>query len=369
VIRLTWLQFRAQAAAAFGVLAVVATGLAVTGPHLLHLYHASGIATCHARDDCGLRASVFLRKLALGQVDQVLYFLGIGILFAAPAIIGMFWGAPLVARELQAHTSRLAWTQGVTRTRWLAVKLCVTGMAAMATAGLLSLMLTWWSSPIDRAVGLKYGNSVSFIRLGVVLFPTRGITPVGYAGFAFALGVTAGVLTRRTLPAMAVTLAGFAAAQIAMPLWIRPHLIAPARALVALNRTNISSLARGSNGRIIVNPPASAPGPGAWLLSTKTIDEAGRIFNVATVRACLGSHFPACQASLGRLHLRDLVTYQPASRFWALQWHETVIFLGLAVLLAAVCFWRVRRSSSLVGRAYQDLPAVVSRSRPASPTS
>jgi hypothetical protein len=44
---------------------------------------------------------------------------------------------------------------------------------------------------------------------------------------AFALGVTAGALIRRTLPAMAVTLAIFAALQVAMPLWIRPSLAPP----------------------------------------------------------------------------------------------------------------------------------------------
>jgi len=37
------------------------------------------------------------------------------------------------------------------------------------------------------------------------------------------------------------------------------------------------------------------------------------------------------------------VTYEPLSRFWALQWYETAIFLGLALVLAAFCFWRVTR--------------------------
>jgi hypothetical protein len=56
-----------------------------------------------------------------------------------------------VARELETGTYRLAWTQSVTRTRWLAVKLGVVGLTSVAVAGLLSLMVTWWSSPIDRA--------------------------------------------------------------------------------------------------------------------------------------------------------------------------------------------------------------------------
>ena len=40
------------------------------------------------------------------------------------------------------------------------------------------------------------------------------------------------------------------------------------------------------------------------------------------------------------------MTYQPASRYWAFQWYETAIFLGLAVILAGLCFWQIRRRRS-----------------------
>jgi ABC-2 family transporter protein len=345
MIRLTLLQFRVQAALAFCALAAAAVALAVTGPRLTRMYQASGIATCQGHAKCVQLATTFLSKLADGQVDQILYFLGIGVLFTVPAFVGMFWGAPLISREIEAHTLQLAWTQGVTRNRWLAVKLGIIGVASMATAGVLSFMFTRWSRPIDHAIGLKYGDSVTFARLGLVLFPTRDITPVGYAAFAFALGVTAGVLLRRIVPAMFVTLVGFAAVQVGWPLWIRPHLIAPVRTTVALTRTNISSLAVTGDDRLTVNPPLAATDPGSWILSNRTVDEAGQSFNAATVRPCVAGTFKSCQAALGRLHLRDLVSYQPATRFWALQWHETAIFVGLAVVLIGVCFWRVRRSS------------------------
>ena len=48
-----------------------------------------------------------------------------------PVFIGVFWGAPLVARELETGTFRLAWTQSVTRTRWFAIKLTVVGASAV----------------------------------------------------------------------------------------------------------------------------------------------------------------------------------------------------------------------------------------------
>jgi ABC-type transport system involved in multi-copper enzyme maturation permease subunit len=71
------------------------------------------------------------------------------LIFAIPTLIGTFWGAPLIARELESGTFRVAWTHSVTRTRWLAVKLGVVGLSSIAVVGLLSLMVTWWHHAID----------------------------------------------------------------------------------------------------------------------------------------------------------------------------------------------------------------------------
>jgi hypothetical protein len=116
------------------------------------------------------------------------YWGGIFVFYAVPAIIGMFWGAPLIARELEAGTFRVAWTQSVTRARWLAVKLGLAGLASMAAAGLVSLMVTWWSSRVDPL------DPFGMNRLQPAMFGTRGIAPIGYAAFAFVLGVTAMVV-------------------------------------------------------------------------------------------------------------------------------------------------------------------------------
>ena len=76
-------------------------------------------------------------------------------------------------------------------------------------------------------------------------------------------------------------------------------------------------------------PAASSVQPGSWVLPTHTLDSSGRAFNAATIKACQGSDpTQAYQAALGRLHFRDLITYQPASRFWPLERDETAIFLG-----------------------------------------
>ena len=148
-----------------------------------------------------------------GNGYTILYFLSVLVILIAPAIIGIFWGAPLIARELETGTFRLTWNQSITRTRWLTVKLALIGVAAMAVTEAFSLLQAWWAAPIGKAVGL--GGSASILargRFGVFVFPTHGITPLGYAAFGFALGVTAGLLIRRAIPAMAVTLAIFAAA-------------------------------------------------------------------------------------------------------------------------------------------------------------
>jgi hypothetical protein len=343
MIWLTWRQFRTQAIVAAAALAVIAIALVITGAHLAHLYNLSGIAACQSHGDCGTVVSNFMNQVKASTTDKILYDGGAVVLYAVPALIGVFWGAPLLTREIEAGTFRLAWNQSVTRTRWLAVKLALIGLAAMVTAGLLSLMTGWWASPIDHALGLPAGrNGPSGVnRFAPLLFGARGITPIGYAAFAFALGVTLGVLIRRTVPAMAATLAVFTAALITMSLWVRPHLNTPLHAISALNPANIDQLTIGNGSQMTVGAAVNLPG--AWVLSNQSITASGHVFTGPAPQACKSGSLQACTASVGRLHLRQLVTYQPASRYWAFQWYETAIFLGLALALAGACFWWVRR--------------------------
>ena len=53
MIWLTWRQFRAQTIVTSAALAVVGVVLAATGLHLMHLFDASGVATCHSRKPGG----------------------------------------------------------------------------------------------------------------------------------------------------------------------------------------------------------------------------------------------------------------------------------------------------------------------------
>ena len=331
MIWLTWRQFRTQAVVAVVALAAFAIVLAVTGPRLARRYEGSGIATCRA--GCGALADSFLKQ-AMSGTTGMLFYLGVGVTYVLPALIGIFWGAPLIARELEAGTYRLVWNQSVTRKRWLAAKLLGVGLASMTTAGLLSLVVSWWADPIDK---------VSPETMTPEVFGARGIVPIGYAAFAFAVGVTAGLLIRRTLPAMATTLAIVVGAQIAMALWIRGYLISPVRASLPLDSSSLKQFFIDSDRNMEVTGTVDVPG--AWVVSNRTVTGTGQLFTgPADPIACQPYAGPrACAEWVGSLHLKQLVAYQPGSRFWALQWYETTIFLAIATLLAGVCFWWVRR--------------------------
>jgi hypothetical protein len=332
VIRFSWLQFRTQAAVASGVLAVVAIVLAVTGPHLVNLYDTT-VAACSVHHDCSATTT------ALVNTDGPLQVFASLLILLVPALIGIFWGAPLVAREYETGTFRLVWTQGVTRTRWLAVKLGLGALISTAFAGLLSLMVTWWSSPIDRV----RMNSYSFF-----VFGARDITPLGYAAFAFVLGATAGVLIRRTLPALATTMVGFVVARLGVLYWVRPHLIAPFHKDLALSSAPTLNIGLTQAGVQAVASTRGLDLSNAWIYSSEIVDKAGNAPTTAFLNhACPfgkvthAPNFQTCTANIAA-KFHEVVTYQPGSHYWTLQWYETAIFLGLAAVLAGLSFLWIR---------------------------
>jgi hypothetical protein len=345
LIWLTWRQFRAQAATAIAALAAFAILLVATGPHLASLYTSTGVAGC--RRDCDHAAGTFLGLLS--GLYTVVFVLGVAAVVLAPAVIGIFWGAPLIAREFETGTFRLAWTQTITRARWLVSKLALPGLAAMAATEGLSLMYGWWAAPIGQAARVT-GNSSFPLGMGpfsLLAFDAHGIAPVGYAAFAFVLGVTTGILIRRAIPAMAVTLAVFAAVQVVMPLGIRPHLFPPDRTTIALG-SNWAGQTSIDLRHFAFSVDYTPSLPGAWILSSGAVSAAGKPVS-AIPAACVqgaangSSDFPSCLTSHG---IRIAVTYQPTSRYWAIQWTETASYLALALALAGFCFWRIGRRLS-----------------------
>jgi len=344
MIWLTWRQFRTQVIVAGAALAATAITLLITGINLRHSYSSAGLPDCHAHGNCEQLATSFLNELHSGTKGPYdLIFIASGIvLYAVPGLIGLFWGAPLLAREFETGTLRLVWNQSVSRNRWLGIKLGLIGLAAIATAGLFSLLITWWAGPIDQAV--NYAGPTALIglnRLDPALFGARGIAPIGYSAFALLLGITAGVLIRRTIPAMAATLAGFVGVQLVWVNWIRPHLISPAVDRAPLTNSFADLMVQQPGGQMTVTGPWHEAG--AWVLSNQTVTASGHVFTGPATAPCLGNSIQACVSWLDTKHLHQLVTYQPATRFWAFQGLESASFVVLAVLLAWFCAWWMGR--------------------------
>jgi len=221
----------------------------------------------------------------------------------------------------------------------------------MAVTEALCLMQAWWAAPIGRAAGDGApAGPLTQGRFTQLIFATHGITPLGYAAFAFTLGVTAGALIRRTIPAMAVTLAIFAALQVAIPLWVRPNLAPADHVVVPVTSLHTGPALADPDGSTFALPAGNfVPGhPGAWLLSGGPVNTAGQPVST-TPAACTAMPvesnplaFNDCLASQG---IREAITYQPAGRYWPFQWTETAIYLALALALTGYCFQRLSRLS------------------------
>jgi hypothetical protein len=361
-----WRQFRTQALVTLGLLGAFALLVIPTGLHLRDIYDAAGGPHCEARGDCTAIA---------GHDPGVAAFLKPATL-AIPVLLGMFWGAPLVARELESGTFRLAWTQSVTRRRWLLVRVVLVGLAALAVAGLAAWLASWWFVPLAH---------LNMDRFDQNEFSSRGIVPIGYAGFAFGLGVFAGTLVRRTLPAIVTTLIGFVGVRIAFQEWIRPHLL-PAR-------HSVTSLAFGQDVGFLAEPSGVSIHtqlptiPNGWALSAAFIDRSHHALSsaqlhAATLHSCPAiattlpsggkgippeQVFDACLTSLSH-QLQLLVTYQPPSHYWPMQALEGAIFLLAGIALIAAAAWRVgprpRVSSPIADGAGPHAPEPVAE-RPA----
>ena len=331
-----WRQYRAAAAITAALVAAFAALIVVTGVQAASQWH-SALAACTASHSCGnLSGTLFLGSHAVGFL--VIMTLGV------PAVLGILVGAPLLAHEFETGTAQYAWTQSITRRRWLAVKTGWPLLAAAAIGGIVSALVTWWSGP---------NNALQANAFNPGRFDIMGIAPVGYAVFAVALGIAAGALLRRTLPAIAVTLAGFIAVRAVVFFLLRSHFMT---AVTSYFPVGGGFTAAGSSWQLASGYVGANGQPISIPLSTN-----GAVIGGANGIALPVSSLPAqCQAAAGsgpltratyhavlscaQAHgIRGYLTYQPSSRYWAFQGIETGIFLLLAAALIAVTFAVVSR--------------------------
>ncbi len=323
---LVWRQYRGQALAALGLLTAFTALLAVTGVQMASQWH-SALAGCTASGTCaGLPDKLFLGSHAVGFA--VIMTLGV------PVVLGMLAGAPLVAHELETGTSQYAWTQSVTRRRWLAFKAGWLLLGAAVLCGVVSGLVTWWSGP-DNAL---QADEFNFGR-----FDIMGIVPVGYALFAMALGIACGTMTRRTVPAIGLTVTAYVAVRLLVAQWIRLHYLGAVTHVYALTANYVPSGAAWQIASGVVTPSGGKLG----LQGGPNIGP--NVSASAVPPACesglsQGQNHPAAALScMQHLGFRQYVRYQPASRYWAFQGIETGIFVALAAALVAVTFVIVSR--------------------------
>jgi hypothetical protein len=318
---LAWRQVRPQLLVTGAALAALAGYLLLLGTQIRGGHH-DAVASC--ADACGSALREFQSRF-----QGRLYLLD-ALLLVTPALLGMFWGAPLVARELETGTHRLVWNQSVTRRRWLLVRLAVVCAAAAAGTGLFSLLLTWAASPYD---------AVAADRFTTLLFGTRNVAPVAYTCCAVVLGALIGLLVRRTVPAMALTALLFAAVQIAVPSVVRPHLGTPVHASRAMSADAIRNLS-------FLGEQADVEGlraPDAWVVSnSKLLTADGRTVDLNRYHGCLSGQFDVMAQCVAALDVHVDVAYHPGGHYWRFQWLESLLFLASALALTGVALWRIR---------------------------
>ena len=333
-----WRQFRIQALFGAGALVVMTGYLVYLGGDIRHA-HDVYQATCQNSANCAEARGQFR-----SAYQNTLLFLAAGLALI-PAVIGTFWGAPLVARELENGTHRLVWNQSITRPRWLLSKILFIGSAAVIVTGAAAALLTWAARPFDEVVKGQFDT---------IVFGARNIAPIGYAALAFTLGTVIGLLLRKTLPAMAATLVVFLAFQFFFPNVVRPSLMPPLKATLpmtaqAINAAqNLGSIGGGS----VIGGVKIPSAPDAWIAETSPLRTAdGKALSTSKFNNCVDSPpktgasgtFGDTAVCLAKADLHVDVRYQPGSRYWTFQWLETAIYLALSGILTAFGLRRIRR--------------------------
>jgi ABC-type transport system involved in multi-copper enzyme maturation permease subunit len=334
---LTWRQYRIQFAVGTAVLAALCLLLLLTGLQMFSQYH-SIITECASRtsgpsgQNCSTGGGLFEGGPAAGFVTL--------IVLATPVLAGLFLGAPMVASEFEAGTARLGWVQSITRARWLWVKAGWLLLAAAAWGGVLAALTTWWAGPTNA----EHGSHFYPGRFDII-----DLMPVAYAVFGMALGICAGALIRRTVPAMAVTLGGFIGVRVAVLLWLRPHYMSAVTAtrslldpikltgsywLIHTGQTNPAGQPISSSVGSVGGPVAFAFGVPVSSLPKACAGLANPTGGLTSSSNPTGGLTSSCRAALTGYH--SFVTYQPADRFWTFQGIETGIFVVLAAIALTV---------------------------------
>lgn len=345
-----WRQHRAAIAGLLIVFAASALRLIVTGIQT-HLAYDR-----YVQHGC-LTARLPLCQPLLGQINADSWvfakYTGVAVF---PGLVGVFLGAPLVAREFETGAFRFSLTQELSARRQLAFKLLFLGAAVVVAGALLGVLSMWDMAPHEHIArigyaGLSYWSPVYF-NSTVLTFPA-------WALLDLSLGVLAGVAIKRVVPAMAVTIVAIAcvaaagtsyAARDPGGLYGNLLRIAP----LAMRDESAPfghTMSSGFWPRTVTNallrplgPPGSiqvtswVTGPGGRRLSPRA---AGSLLN--KVPEPVMRSVTRSRAWVATRHLSFWIGYQPASRYWLFQGAVAAILLALAAMASFIAVWLIGR--------------------------
>ena len=317
--RLAWVTWRQHRAALTGMLAVFALAAVLTAVTGLQL-HATA-----PRSGPGPLASRWWRSFDVETFGLMLAYQAI------PVIAGMFLGAPLIAREAENGTGRLVWTQEASRTRLLVAKVVPIAVLLAVAAASLGRELSWLQGQFRTGIVVSPWGYPSAVSWGPLVFDLHPLPFAGWVTLGFSLGVFLGALIRRTVPAMAATLACYAALGYAAISW-RTAYLAPLRRPVSVQFSAGGGYSYGAYW-------GSQHGPGPDALRSNLGWPDGRLISDAQV-----THHSA--AWLTRHQIQLWVTYQPGSRYGLFQLIEFGWLIALSVILIAATVVMIARRAA-----------------------
>jgi hypothetical protein len=326
----TWRQHRIALAGVAVLLGALAAWLWSIGMPLHRAYAAA--AACHP-----VSSPACQNLIVAFNVSAENHFMGDkgpgGVLLQLlPALIGAFAGAPVLARELDTGTFRFAWTQGFGRWRWALAKLALLAVVLAALTSAFGALVSWYYQP-EFGTGPQAAGLYETSPFGA-LFTLREFTFPTWTLAAFAIGVLAGMLIRRVVPAIVATLAVYAGLAFAAAGFLRERYLTPlvTSSMTMPGASTVWTISQWTtkDGRFAFagNPPTSLVNEFCASVPPDKIGPLG---------------FAPCLAQHG---YTQLTSYQPASRFWPFQWIEGGWLLALSALLIAATIWLVHRRAA-----------------------
>jgi ABC-type transport system involved in multi-copper enzyme maturation permease subunit len=295
MIWVSWRQHRSQAMACLALLAAVTVYAIIESTSMRTAFSSDGLAgTCLARSQgtaCPAGVAAFMNEF--GSAVNIAFW---SVCLIIPGLIGVLVGGSLIARELEYGTWRLAWSQTVPRTRWLAVKLALVTSGLVVLGAAITAVITWYRAPMDQLTGHLQHN----------IFDYEGLVLTAYILGAFGFAVLAGLLIRRSVPAMIAAFIPWMAIRLVVEFVFRPHFMTPVTDQGMCQRPPVGC------GYGISTVPESSGHIGDWVLGVNG----------------------------------NLITYQPADRFWPFQFIEAGIFVALTAAALGATIWLLHRRAA-----------------------